>query len=74
MKNHTLDSTVHCRACRLVGNLSECSWHAKSLYNDGVVESLTTFLKLKINKQTYLMAVRAIRYKNLMSINYIYLL
>ncbi|XP_032686363.1 uncharacterized protein LOC116851238 isoform X2 [Odontomachus brunneus] len=61
MKNHALDSTVHCRVCRLVGNLSECSWHAKSLYNNGVVEPLTTFLKLKTTRQTYLMAIRAIR-------------
>ncbi|XP_014488960.1 PREDICTED: armadillo repeat-containing protein 5-like [Dinoponera quadriceps] len=61
MKNHTLDSKVHCRACRLVGNLSECKWHAEALYNGGVIEPLTTFLKLQTNRQTYLTAIRAIR-------------
>ncbi|RLU27291.1 hypothetical protein DMN91_001092 [Ooceraea biroi] len=61
IKNLKLDSKLHCRACRLVSNLSECSWHANKLYDAGVVETLTALLKSKTDMQTYLMAVRAIR-------------
>lgn len=61
MKNHALDSAIHCRACRLVGNLSECSWHAEILYNGGVVMPLTMFLNIKTKWITSLTAIRAIR-------------
>lgn len=61
LKDLRLSSTIHCRACRLVSNLSECSWHAESLYNAGVVEPLAALLRINTVKQTYIMAVRALR-------------
>ncbi|XP_072746397.1 uncharacterized protein Rnb [Anoplolepis gracilipes] len=61
IKNLKLDTKLHCRACRLVSNLSECSWHVKELCNAGVVKALIPLLMLKTNTQTYCMAVRAIR-------------
>ncbi|XP_076278500.1 BTB/POZ domain-containing protein Rnb [Lasioglossum baleicum] len=56
-----LESTLHCRACRLIGNLSECDWHAKSLCNAGAIQAIVDLLQLDTNMQTYLMGVRAIR-------------
>ncbi|XP_076653762.1 BTB/POZ domain-containing protein Rnb isoform X2 [Halictus rubicundus] len=56
-----LESTLHCRACRLIGNLSECDWHAKSLCNAGAIQAIVDLLQLDTNMQTYLMSVRAIR-------------
>nr|XP_012223821.1 PREDICTED: armadillo repeat-containing protein 5 [Linepithema humile] len=61
IKNSKLDNRLHCRACRLVSNLSECSWHAKVLYNTGIVEALKELLMSKTSTQTYCMAVRAVR-------------
>ncbi|KZC13265.1 Armadillo repeat-containing protein 5 [Dufourea novaeangliae] len=56
-----LGNTLHCRACRLIGNLSECDWHAKSLCEAGAIQALVDLLQLDINMQTHLMGVRAIR-------------
>ncbi|KAK2581865.1 hypothetical protein KPH14_002328 [Odynerus spinipes] len=61
IKNLKLNSTLHCRACRLIGNLCECGWHAKSLYEAGSIHALSNLLQSKTNMQTYLMVVRAIR-------------
>ncbi|GAB1861398.1 Peroxidase [Camponotus japonicus] len=61
IKNLKLDTKLHCRACRLVSNLSECSWHVKKLCEAGVVKALVPLLELKTNTQTYCMAVRAMR-------------
>jgi len=58
-----MNGKLHCRACRLISNLSECSWHANKLYDAGVVEILAVLLKSKTDMQTYLMIIRAIRYK-----------
>lgn len=56
-----MSDNLHCRACRLIGNLSDCSWHAKAFYDAGVVPALYEILKNKANTQTYLMAIRAVR-------------
>ncbi|XP_011645188.1 armadillo repeat-containing protein 5-like, partial [Pogonomyrmex barbatus] len=61
IKNLDLDEKLHCRACRLISNLCKCSWHAKELCNAGVLEALTVLLMSKIDRQTYCMAIRAIR-------------
>ncbi|KOC67114.1 Armadillo repeat-containing protein 5 [Habropoda laboriosa] len=61
LKHIKLGNTLHCRACRLIGNLSECEWHAKSLCEAGVIQALVDCLQLDTNMQTYLMGVRAIR-------------
>ncbi|CAL1688770.1 unnamed protein product [Lasius platythorax] len=61
IKNLKLDTKLHCRACRLVSNLSECSWHVKELCDAGVVKALIPLLILKTSTQTYCMAVRAMR-------------
>ncbi|XP_015185969.1 PREDICTED: armadillo repeat-containing protein 5 [Polistes dominula] len=61
MKKLKSDSAIQCRACRLIGNLSECSWHAKSLYEAGSIQELSKLLQSKTNTQTYLMVIRAIR-------------
>ncbi|XP_043254463.1 armadillo repeat-containing protein 5 [Colletes gigas] len=61
IKHIKLENTIHCRACRLIGNLSECDWHAKSLCQAGAIEALVNLLQLDLNMQTYLMGVRAIR-------------
>ncbi|XP_003704054.2 BTB/POZ domain-containing protein Rnb [Megachile rotundata] len=61
IKHIKLENTLHCRACRLIGNLSECDWHAKSLCEAGAVQALVNLLQLDTNMQTYLMGVRAIR-------------
>lgn len=63
IKNLKLDTKLHCRACRLVSNLSECRWHVKELCDAGVVKALVPHLILKTNTQTYCMAIRAVRYK-----------
>lgn len=62
IKHIKLGNTLHCRACRLIGNLSECDWHAKSLCEAGAIQALVNLLQLDTNMQTYLMGVRAIRY------------
>nr|XP_033322147.1 armadillo repeat-containing protein 5 [Megalopta genalis] len=56
-----LESTLQCRACRLIGNLSECDWHAKSFCKAGAIQAIVDLLQLNTNTQTYLMSVRAIR-------------
>ncbi|CAK9809483.1 Armadillo repeat-containing protein 5 [Anthophora plagiata] len=61
LKHIKLGNTLQCRACRLIGNLSECDWHAKSLCEAGVIQALVDLLHLDTNMQTYLMGVRAIR-------------
>ena len=53
---------LHCRACRLVSNLSECSWHAKELCDAGIIKTLMALLTSKTDVQTYCMAIRAVRY------------
>ncbi|CAL7947352.1 unnamed protein product [Xylocopa violacea] len=61
IKHIKLGNTIHCRACRLIGNLSECEWHAKSLCEAGAIQALVDLLQLETNIQTYLMGIRAIR-------------
>ncbi|XP_060811648.1 armadillo repeat-containing protein 5 [Bombus pascuorum] len=61
IKHIKLENTIHCRACRLIGNLSESDWHAKSLCEAGAVQALINLLQLDTYMQTYLMAVRAVR-------------
>ncbi|XP_012349280.1 armadillo repeat-containing protein 5 [Apis florea] len=61
IKHIKLGNSLHCRACRLIGNLSECDWHAKSLCEAGAVQALVDLLQLDIYMQTYLMGIRAIR-------------
>ncbi|XP_078044752.1 BTB/POZ domain-containing protein Rnb isoform X2 [Augochlora pura] len=56
-----IDGTLHCRACRLIGNLSECEWHAKSFCEAGAIQAIADLLQLNTNMQTYLTSVRAIR-------------
>jgi len=63
IENLELNAMLHCRACRLVSNLSECSWHAKELCNAGVMKALVLLLTSKTDIQTYCMAIRAVRYK-----------
>ncbi|KAG7208927.1 hypothetical protein KM043_015106 [Ampulex compressa] len=61
IKTQALGNSLHCRACRLIGNLSELESHAKTLCDVGAIQALTSLLQEKANMQTYLMAVRAIR-------------
>ncbi|XP_054007944.1 armadillo repeat-containing protein 5 isoform X1 [Hylaeus anthracinus] len=61
IKHIKLGNTLQCRACRLIGNLSECNWHARSLCQVGAIQALVDLLQLDTNMQTYLMGVRAIR-------------
>ncbi|XP_035723787.1 armadillo repeat-containing protein 5-like [Vespa mandarinia] len=61
IQNFKLDNSLHCRASRLIGNLCECGWHARSLYEAGSIQALAKLLQSKTNMQTYLMVVRAIR-------------
>ncbi|XP_029162891.1 LOW QUALITY PROTEIN: armadillo repeat-containing protein 5 [Nylanderia fulva] len=61
IKNLQLDTKLHCRACRLISNLSESSWHVKELCDAGVVKALVPLLILKTSTQTYCMAIRAMR-------------
>jgi len=62
IKNPIIEGKVHCRACRLISNLAECSWYANKLYHAGVIEPLVVLLKSKTDMQTYIMIIRAIRY------------
>ncbi|KAL0099280.1 hypothetical protein PUN28_020093 [Cardiocondyla obscurior] len=55
------NATLHCRACRLISNLSRCSWHAEKLCNCGVVTGLKIILKSKTDTWTHSMAIRAVR-------------
>ncbi|XP_051162423.1 armadillo repeat-containing protein 5 [Leptopilina boulardi] len=52
---------LHCRAVRLIGNLSECSWHAKSFCDQKAVGVLTDILHSKTYTEVHIMTVRAIR-------------
>ncbi|XP_017887307.1 armadillo repeat-containing protein 5 [Ceratina calcarata] len=61
IKHIKLGNTIHCRACRLIGNLAECDWHAQSLCKAGAIQALVELFKVDINMQTYLMGIRAIR-------------
>ncbi|KYM95607.1 Armadillo repeat-containing protein 5 [Cyphomyrmex costatus] len=61
LENLELNAMLHCRACRLVSNLSECSWHAKELCDAGVIKALVALLTSKTDVQTYCMAIRAVR-------------
>lgn len=63
IENLEWNAMLHCRACRLVSNLSECSWHAKELCNAGVIKALVALLTSKTDVQTYCMAIRAVRYE-----------
>lgn len=67
IENLELNAMLHCRACRLVSNLSECSWHAKELCDAGVIKALVTLLTSKTDIQTYCMAIRAVR--NIWNVN-----
>ena len=58
--------TLHCRACRLAGNLSMSSTLAKSLCDAGAIKVLTNILLSNARAQTQCMAVRAV--KNIWSI------
>ncbi|XP_046744966.1 uncharacterized protein LOC124410547 isoform X2 [Diprion similis] len=61
LKNNKSQS-IQCRACRLIGNLAECSWHAKALCQAGVVKIITNILKSsKTTRRVQITAVRAIR-------------
>lgn len=62
IKHIKLGNNIHCRACRLIGNLSESDYHAKSLCEVGAIQALVDLLQLDTYMQTYLMGVRAIRY------------
>ncbi|OXU25505.1 hypothetical protein TSAR_000315 [Trichomalopsis sarcophagae] len=61
LKNLKMSENLQCRACRLIGNLADCSWHAKAFYDAGVVSVLHDIIKNKANVPTYLMAIRAVR-------------
>ncbi|XP_058803227.1 armadillo repeat-containing protein 5 [Phymastichus coffea] len=61
LNNLEVGDTLHCRACRLIGNLSDCISYAKAFYNAGAIQSLNYVLRTKANQQTYTMAIRAIR-------------
>lgn len=52
---------LHSRAVRLIGNLSECTWHAKSLCDQKAVGVLTDILHSKTYTEVHIMTVRAIR-------------
>lgn len=60
-KNLDSGETMHCRACRLMGNLSESNNHARALCEAGAIVALTEILRSKSNAQTLGMAVRAVR-------------
>ncbi|XP_046619510.1 uncharacterized protein LOC124304848 isoform X3 [Neodiprion virginianus] len=61
LKNNKSQS-IQCRACRLIGNLAECSWHARALCQAGVVRIITNVLKSsKTIRRVQITAVRAIR-------------
>nr|XP_046481123.1 armadillo repeat-containing protein 5 isoform X1 [Neodiprion pinetum] len=61
LKNNKSQS-IQCRACRLIGNLAECSWHARALCQAGVVRIITNVLKsAKTIRRVQITAVRAIR-------------
>ncbi|XP_012255296.2 armadillo repeat-containing protein 5 isoform X1 [Athalia rosae] len=54
--------SIQCRACRLVGNLAECKWHARALYQSGIIKVITNLFKsCKIPVSVQLTAIRAIR-------------
>ncbi|XP_044013903.1 uncharacterized protein LOC122856273 [Aphidius gifuensis] len=40
IKNLTSGMTLHCRACRLIGNIAESKRHAKALYKENVIDAL----------------------------------
>ncbi|XP_033361195.1 armadillo repeat-containing protein 5 [Bombus vosnesenskii] len=61
VKYMKLNSSMVCRACRLIGNLSECDWHAKSLCEAGAIQALINLLQLDTYVYIYLMAIRAVR-------------
>lgn len=61
LRNIRSAANLHCRACRLLGNLSECSWHAKNFFDLGAIDVLEKILKNKSTGQTYSMSIRAIR-------------
>ncbi|XP_015597251.1 armadillo repeat-containing protein 5 [Cephus cinctus] len=61
LKNIKLGNILRCRACRLIGNLSECSCHATTLCEAGVVKVLSNVLKSSSNIPLSLMAIRAVR-------------
>ncbi|XP_011175415.1 armadillo repeat-containing protein 5 [Solenopsis invicta] len=70
IENLEQNAMLHCRACRLVSNLSECSWHAKEMCDAGIMKALVALLTSKTNVDTYCMAIRAVRniwnvYKNI---------
>lgn len=62
LNNLNVNDNLHCRACRLIGNLSDCSFHAKAFFEAGAIQSLNDLLHTKANAQTYSMAIRAVRY------------
>ncbi|KAJ8679925.1 hypothetical protein QAD02_015712 [Eretmocerus hayati] len=61
LRNLKVSDNLHCRACRLVGNLSDCTRHAKGFFDAGIIEALHDVLTTSANSQTYMMAIRAVR-------------
>ncbi|XP_015110238.1 armadillo repeat-containing protein 5 [Diachasma alloeum] len=53
--------TLHCRACRLIGNMCLSKRHSESLCALGVLPALLAVLKSPSTPQTHSMAVRAVR-------------
>ncbi|XP_057321264.1 armadillo repeat-containing protein 5 [Microplitis mediator] len=68
IKNLGPGLTLHCRACRLIGNMADSKRHTKALCKAGVIPALNGIISdAKTNTPTLLMAIRAIR--NIWSIN-----
>ncbi|XP_011307321.1 armadillo repeat-containing protein 5 [Fopius arisanus] len=53
--------TLHCRACRLIGNMCLSKRHSESLCALGILPTLLTVLKSPSTPQTHSMAIRAVR-------------
>lgn len=62
IKNLGPGLTLHCRACRLIGNMADSKRHTKALCKAGVIPALNGIISdAKTNTPTLLMAIRAIR-------------
>ncbi|CAD6205679.1 GSCOCG00009963001-RA-CDS [Cotesia congregata] len=68
IKNLSPGLTLHCRACRLIGNMSDSKRHTKALCEAGVIVALKgIILDAKTSTPTLLMSIRALR--NIWNIN-----
>ncbi|XP_063973296.1 armadillo repeat-containing protein 5 [Diachasmimorpha longicaudata] len=61
LQNLPAGPTLHCRTCRLIGNMCLSKRHSESLCAIGVLPALLTVLKSPSTPQTHSMAVRAVR-------------